>query len=93
MTVSDDKCPNVSPEPIKLNADDDDLLENPGQNGTSSEVWRYTCSYTLSAEHSDGEANPIVNTVTATGEDIHGNPVSDTDTHPTQIIHPDIDGG
>ena len=91
VTVSDDKCPNVSQVPIKLNADDDDLLENPGQNGTSSEVWRYTCSYTLSAEHSDGEANPIVNTVTATGEDIHGNPVSDTDTHETLILHPDID--
>ena len=89
--MSDDKCPNVSQVPIKLNADDDDLLENPGQNGTSSEVWRYTCSYTLSAEHSDGEANPIVNTVTATGEDIHGNPVSDTDTHETLIVHPAID--
>ena len=89
--MSDDKCPNVSPEPVKLNSDDDDLLENPGQNGTSSEVWRYTCSYTLSAEHSDDEVNPIVNTVTATGEDIHGNPVTDTDDHATRILHPDID--
>ena len=89
-------CPTTSArtsrtEPVKLNADDDDLLENPGQNGTSSEVWRYTCSYTLPAEHSDDEVNPIVNTVTATGEDIHGNPVSDTDTHETLIIHPAID--
>ena len=91
IVVTDDKCPNVSPVPVKINSDGDDLLENPGQNGTSSEVWRYTCSYTLSAEHSDEEDNPIVNTVTATGEDIHGNPVSDTDTHETRILHPDID--
>ena len=91
IVVTDDKCPNVSPVPVKLNSDDDDLLENPGQNGTSSEVWRYTCSYTLPAEHSDDEVNPIVNTATATGEDIHGNPVSDTDTHETLILHPDID--
>ncbi len=90
IVVTDDKCPNVSAVPVKLNSDADDLLENPGQNGTSSEVWRYTCSYTLPAAHSDGEVNPIVNTATATGEDIHGNPVSDTDTHSTRILHPDI---
>ncbi len=90
IVVTDDKCPNVSTVPVKLNSDADELLENPGLNGTSSEVWRYTCSYTL-GEHAAGEANPVLNTATARGEDIHGNPVSDTDTHETRVIHPAID--
>jgi hypothetical protein len=91
IVVTDDKCPNVTRDAAHdSNADGDALLENPGVNGTSSEVWRFTCSYTV-GEHAAGEANPIVNTATARAEDIHGNPVSDTDTHQTRIIHPAID--
>jgi streptogramin lyase len=36
-----------------------------------TETWTYRCSYTLPA-HADGEANPLVNTATASGTDVDG---------------------
>ena len=89
VEVTDDRC-----EPVvaagRQNDDGDDLLENVGTpDATSSEVWSYTCTMPVPA-HAGDEENPIVNTVTATGDDEEGNPVSDTDTHTTLILHPAI---
>jgi hypothetical protein len=41
--------------------------------------------------HQAGEANPVVNTVTATGTDRHEQDHSATDTHQTRILHPAVD--
>jgi hypothetical protein len=93
VTVGDDKCPPPNGGPATLdsksNADGDDLLENPGTDGTSSEVWVFTCTLTIPA-HADGEANPVVNTATASGTDPLGQTVTDTDQHSTTVLHPQI---
>ena len=53
------------------------------------EHWTYECSYTAPA-HAAGEADPIVNTVTAAADE-QDRPVSDTDDHSTDLLHPDIE--
>ncbi len=88
--VSDDKCPNVSSAPTsKANDDGDALLDPIGVNGTTPEVWVFTCSYTIGA-HQNGEANPVVNTATVTAVDELGRQVNDTDKHSTRLLHPSI---
>jgi uncharacterized repeat protein (TIGR01451 family) len=51
--------------------------------------WTYECSMTAQS-HTNGEANPIVNTVTASGQDPLDCAVSDTDQHSTLLLHPAI---
>ena len=92
VSVVDPRCDSA---PVRdaandSNADGDALLENPGENGTSSEVWRFTCTSAVPAEHSDAEENPIHNVATAHAFDLAGNEVTDTDDHDTTIIHPAI---
>ena len=41
-------------------------------------MWTYTCTMTVPA-HGAGEADPLCNVATATGEDEQDKPVSDTD--------------
>jgi archaellum component FlaG (FlaF/FlaG flagellin family) len=89
--VSDDKCPTVSATPTsKTNDNGDGLLDPIGTDGTSPEVWVFTCSYTIAAAHQAGEANPIVNTATVTAVDEYDRSVSDTDQHATTLLHPAI---
>ena len=83
VKVSDDRCAPVSATPVSKTGDDGDaLLEN-------GEVWTYTCSKTVPA-HVAGEMDPLCNVVTATGEDEQDKPVSSTDEHCTDIVHPAI---
>ena len=83
VKVSDDKCSPVSTNPVtKAGGDQDALLED-------GEVWTYTCTMTVPT-HGAGEMDPLCNVVTATGSDEQDNPVSDTDRHCTDIIHPAI---
>ena len=83
ITVDDDKCPdgNIT-GPVKTGGDQDALLE-------AGEHWNYTCTMPVPA-HSAGEADPHIDTVTATGT-AGNNSVSDTDTHAVDILHPDIE--
>jgi uncharacterized repeat protein (TIGR01451 family) len=83
VVVTDDKCSPVQGPTAKEGGDQNAVLD-PG------EVWTYACTMTI-APHQSGEANPVVNTVTATGTDRHGGHPSDTDTHSTRILHPAID--
>ena len=83
IKVSDDKCSPVSATPVtKAGGDQDALLED-------GEVWTYTCTMTVPT-HGAGEMDPLCNVVTATGSDEQDKPVSDTDRHCTDIIHPAI---
>jgi uncharacterized repeat protein (TIGR01451 family) len=75
--VTDDRCAPVT------RVSGDQLLD-PGEH------WIYTCSYAAPA-HGAGEEDPIRNTVTATAKDEHDRPVTDTDTHETDLLHPDIE--
>lgn len=51
-----------------------------------SETWTASCTHVVTA--SDGD--PVPNTAVVNGEDRAGNPVSDSDDHLVDIIHPDI---
>ena len=82
VVVVDDKCSPVQ-GPSGGDVNGNDALD-PG------EVWSYSCTMTI-APHQDGEANPIVNTVTATGTDRHDQDHTATDTHSTLILHQAID--
>ena len=83
VKVTDNRCAPVSATPVsKTGGDQDDVLED-------NEVWTYTCSKTVPT-HASGEADPLCNVATATGEDEQDKPVSDTDDHCTDIVHPAI---
>jgi hypothetical protein len=47
------------------------------------ETWIYTASYTIQPDDPD----PLVNIVTASGQDVDGDPVSDTDTASVDVMH------
>ena len=83
ITVGDDKCAPVTGPVAKTGGNQDAALD-PG------EAWSYTCTKTIEP-HQAGEANPVVNTVTATGTDRHGDEHSAKDSHETRILHPAID--
>jgi hypothetical protein len=93
VSVEDDRCDDA---PVRdaandRNADGDALLEGEGTpDATKSEVWRFTCTRVVSAEHDDEEENPIHNVATAHAFDLAGNEVTATDDHDTTIIHPGI---
>ena len=60
IVVSDDQCTSAVSAPNKSTAVDPDndadaFLE-------SGETWRYTCTYTVPATHTDAEEDPILNT-------------------------------
>jgi uncharacterized repeat protein (TIGR01451 family) len=82
VKVTDDKCAPVQGPVAFVKGDDDNRLE-------VGEQWKYTCTMAVVA-HASGEANPVVNTVTAVGNDPQGNVLSDTDTHSTLILHPAV---
>ena len=83
VKVTDNRCAPVSATPVsKTGGDQDDVLED-------AEVWTYTCTKTVPA-HAAGEADPLCNVATATGEDEQDKPVTDTDDHCTDIMHPAI---
>jgi hypothetical protein len=82
VTASDDKC-----SPLTRTGDTSDTTLDPG------DTWTYTCSYVI--QWSQGDANPVVNTVTTCGMPPGGGtpggpaPVCDTDQHSTTIVPPE----
>jgi hypothetical protein len=48
--------------------------------------WVYTCT-TKIGDHVDGEADPLVNTVTVGGKDEQNHPVTGSDKHSTDLLH------
>jgi hypothetical protein len=84
IKVTDDRCAPVSAAPVsKTGGDQDDVLED-------GEVWTYTCTKAVPT-HGAGEADPLCNVATATGDDEQEKPVTDTDKHCTDIVHPAIE--
>ena len=84
VKVTDNRCAPVSATPVsKTGGDQDDVLED-------GEVWTYTCTKTVPT-HGAGEADPLCNVATATGADEQDKPVTDTDEHCTDIVHPAIE--
>ena len=85
VTVSDDKCSPVT----KADNLSDTTLDPP-------DTWTYTCSYVI--QYNQGDANPVVNTVTSCGTPAAGgnpgggSPVCDTDQHSTTILPPSTAG-
>jgi hypothetical protein len=82
VTATDDKC-----SPLTRTGDTSDTTLDPG------DTWTYTCSYAL--QWSQGDANPVVNTVTTCGMPSGGgpppgggSPVCDTDQHSTTVVPP-----
>jgi hypothetical protein len=83
VTATDDKC-----SPLTRTGDTSDTTLDPG------DTWTYTCSYPI--QWSEGDANPVVNTVTTCGMPSGGgspppgggSPVCDTDEHSTTIVPP-----
>jgi hypothetical protein len=84
VTATDDKC-----SPLTRTGDTSDTTLDPG------DTWTYTCSYVI--QWSQGDANPVVNTVTTCGMPSGGgspppggggSPVCDTDQHSTSIVPP-----
>jgi hypothetical protein len=81
VTATDDKC-----SPLTRTGDTSDTTLDPG------DTWTYTCSYTI--QWAEGDANPVVNTVTTCGMPPGGggpgggSPVCDTDQHSTTIVPP-----
>jgi hypothetical protein len=81
VTATDDKC-----SPLTRTGDTSDTTLDPG------DTWTYTCSYVI--QWSQGDANPVVNTVTTCGTPPGGGnpgggtPVCDTDQHSTTILPP-----
>jgi hypothetical protein len=76
VTATDDKC-----SPLTRTGNVSDTTLDPG------DTWTYTCSYVI--QYNQGDANPVVNTVTTCGTPpAGGSPVCDTDQHPTTILPP-----
>jgi len=83
VTATDDKC-----SPLTRTGNTSDTTLDPG------DTWTYTCSYVI--QWSQGDANPVVNTVTTCGMPSGGGspppgggtPVCDTDQHSTTIVPP-----
>jgi hypothetical protein len=81
VTATDDKC-----SPLTRTGDVSDTTLDPG------DTWTYSCSYVI--QYHQGDANPVVNTVTscgtppAGGNPGGGSPVCDTDQHSTTILSP-----
>src|SRR3954462_12790433 len=84
VTATDDKC-----SPLTRTGDTSDTTLDPG------DTWTYTCSYAI--QWSEGDANPVVNTVTTCGMPPGGgspppggggSPVSGTDQHSTTTVPP-----
>jgi hypothetical protein len=83
VTATDDKC-----SPLTRTGDTSDTTLDPG------DTWTYTCSYQL--RWSQGDPNPVVNTVEVCGMPPGGggggggggSPVCDTDQHSTTIVPP-----
>jgi hypothetical protein len=86
IVVSDDQCsgPVSAPDKsITVDADNDAdaFLE-------ADETWRYACTYAVPAVHADGEEDPILNTASASGQDLDGDAVTgDTDGHSVNVTH------
>ena len=84
VKVTDNRCAPVSAEPVtRTGGDQDDVLED-------AEVWTYACTRTVPV-HAAGETDPLCNVATATGEDEQDKPVTDTDQHCTDLLHPAIE--
>ncbi|MEA2191145.1 MAG: large repetitive protein [Solirubrobacteraceae bacterium] len=81
ITLTDDKCAPVTGPTQKLNGNSDGQLD-PG------ERWIYSCTMAVPA-HVAGDTS-LVNVVTLAATDADGEPVADTDTHTTRILHPAI---
>ena len=80
--VTDDRCSPVSDEPTsKTNDNGDAFLE-------FGEHWIFTCTYNAPADHTAGEEDPIHNIATANALDEQDQPVSDSDEHDTDLLHP-----
>ncbi|HUR85905.1 MAG TPA: hypothetical protein VMY78_11210, partial [Solirubrobacteraceae bacterium] len=81
ITVTDDKCAPVLGPTQKLGGNQDGQLD-------AGELWVYTCTMTV-PEHVAGDTG-LVNVVTLAATDADGEPVTDTDSHTTRILHPAI---
>lgn len=87
VQVADDRCPGVSPAPVARTNDDGNATLDPlGADGTTPEVWTFSCSYVLGG-HTAQEEDPIRNTAAATGTPPTGPPVTATSTHTTDLVH------
>jgi hypothetical protein len=84
VVVTDDKC-----SPVTLTG----KVEGPSDTGADvldpGDTWSYSCTTTM-GPHADGEQDPHVNVATVTGKDEREQPVSDTDPHATNLLHPGI---
>ena len=90
VTVTDDRCPNVSAAPVsKTNDNGDTALDPLGADGTNPEAWVFSCTMAL-AGHTATEANPVVNTATVHALDEYDRPVTAHDEHTTLILHPSV---
>ncbi len=81
VAVTDDKCAPVSGPTQKLGGNQDGQLD-------AGELWVYTCTMTV-PDHVAGDTS-LVNVVTMAATDADGEPVNDTDSHTTRILHPAI---
>ena len=83
VTATDDKCSPLT----RSGSNTADTTLDPG------DTWTYTCSYAI--QWTQGDANPVVNTVTTCGMPPGGgspggpSPVCDTDEHSTTLVPPD----
>jgi uncharacterized repeat protein (TIGR01451 family) len=85
------KCTDVVRDPsgdknIKT-GDANATLDNPGQDGKTSESWRFKCTTTVPANHKVGDP-ALVNVATVVAKDELGKTVTSTDDHTTTIWHP-----
>ena len=83
VTVSDNRCTPLSVTSKRNAAGQADTTPNALD---LTDTWSYECSMPAPV-HQTGEANPIVNTVTATGRYTGDRTVSDTDQHSTLLLH------
>jgi uncharacterized repeat protein (TIGR01451 family) len=86
VTVSDNRC---APLTVKSKLNGSGNADSTPSVLDQTDTWVYECSMAAPA-HSTGEANPLVNTVTATGTDTRDQTVTDTDQHSTLLLHPAI---
>lgn len=91
VVVTDDRCSAVGAEPVRrVNDDGGSSLDPVGPDGVNPEQWIFTCSMTA-PDHSDGEANPIVNTATVNAKDELGRPAPPASAqHRTRLLHPAV---
>lgn len=80
VALNDPDCSPIT-GPVKTGGDQDALLEQ-------GETWTYGCSRAVPA-HTEGENDPLLNQASVSGS-VAGRPVSDSDGHSVDILHPQL---